>query len=75
MRTQTSRLVDFLRAHPMATSLEVTQHLAIVNVTGRVSDARAQGIDVVCERRPDGRLGYRVREHRVTTGVQSGLAL
>ena len=74
MRTQTSRLVEYLRDHPRATSLEVTQRLAIVNVTGRVSDARAQGIDIVCERRPDGRLGYRL-VRPVTTGVAVEMGL
>ena len=71
MTTQVDRLVAFLRSHPEATSLEVTLACGIVNVTGRVSDARAQGIDIVCERRSDGRQGYRVRERaRVTTGEQ-----
>lgn len=62
MKTQTDLLVDFLRTHPEATSLEVTMACGIVNVTGRVSDARAQGVDIVCERRSDGRQGYRVRD-------------
>ena len=60
--TQTERLVAFLRTHPEATSLEVTMATGCVNVTGRVSDARAQGIDIRCERRSDGRLGYRIVE-------------
>ena len=74
--TQTERLVAFLRSHPDATSLEVTMACGIVNVTGRVSDARAQGIDIVCERRPDGRQGYRVVERiPVTQGTQEALPL
>ena len=74
--TQVDRLVSFLRSHPEATSLEVTLATSIVNVTGRVSDARAQGFDVRCERRSDGRLGYRVVEPRpVTEGEQVALAL
>jgi len=60
--TQTTRLVAFLRTHPEASSLDVTLACGIVNVTGRVSDARAAGIDVVCVRRSDGRLGYVVRD-------------
>ncbi|TFG67856.1 MAG: hypothetical protein E4H24_05135 [Thermomicrobiales bacterium] len=60
--TQTERLIGFLRDNPQATSLEITLACNIVNVTGRVSDARAQGIDVVCERRRDGRQGYRIVE-------------
>lgn len=56
--TQTERLVAYLRTHPEATSLEVTLACGIVNVTGRVSDARAAGHDIRCERRSDGRQGY-----------------
>ena len=64
MTTQTDRLIAFLREHPEATSLEVTMATSICNVTGRVSDARAAGVDIVCSRRADGRQGYRVREPR-----------
>lgn len=63
--TQTARLVAFLRTHPEATSLDVTLACGIVNVTGRVSDARAAGVDVACVRRRDGRFGYVVREPAV----------
>ena len=60
--TQPARLLEFLRAHPLATSLEITLALSLVNVTGRVSDLRAFGYDVRCERRSDNRDGYRVVE-------------
>jgi hypothetical protein len=56
--TQVERLVAFLRSHPEATSLEITIATSVVNVTGRISDARAQGLDVRCVRRFDGRQGY-----------------
>lgn len=62
--TQTDRLIAFLRTHPQATSLEITLACGIVNTTGRISDARAQGFVVVCETRSDGRKGYRVVETR-----------
>ena len=42
-RTQTERLLDYLSAHPGASSLEITQALWIINVTGRISDLRAEG--------------------------------
>lgn len=58
MKTQTDRLVDYLRSHPEATSLEITLATSIINVTGRVSDARAAGHQIVCARRRDGRQGY-----------------
>ncbi|MEO6605764.1 MAG: hypothetical protein ABIN55_09140 [Aeromicrobium sp.] len=56
---QTDRLERYLRAHPLASSLEITLALGIVNVTGRVSDLR-KTMTVVCEKRPDGNLGYRI---------------
>ena len=56
--TQTDRLVRYLREHDGATSLEITLALAIVNVTGRVSDARAEGFVIECRKRSDKRLGY-----------------
>lgn len=56
--TQTDRLIAFLRTHPEATSLEVTLACNIVNVTGRVSDARSVGWVIECARRFDGKLGY-----------------
>ena len=67
--TQTERLYRFLRENPSASSLEVTLALGIVNVTGRVSDLRAAGIDVRCAKRKDGRDGY-----RVVTELTLGLA-
>jgi hypothetical protein len=59
--TQTDRLVRFLRANPGTSSLELTVALRLVNVTGRVSDARAEGyvIDAV---RVDGVFRYYLRE-------------
>lgn len=56
--TQTDRLLTFLRTHPQATSLEITLACGIVNVTGRVSDARAAGHVIECVRRFDGNQGY-----------------
>jgi hypothetical protein len=60
--TQTARLIAFLRDHPEATSLDITLAVGIVNVTGRVSDARASGISIECVRRFDGNYGYRLVE-------------
>ena len=60
--SQTDRLVEYLRDHPEATSLDITLACGVVNVTGRVSDARAEGIDIRCIRREDGRQGYVVVE-------------
>jgi len=56
--TQTETLIRFLRANPGATSLEITLATSLVNVTGRVSDARAAGFIVDCRKRTDGRKGY-----------------
>jgi hypothetical protein len=67
--TQKERLVEFLRSHPGATSLEITLACRIVNVTGRVSDARADGLDIRCERRSDGEQGYTVYEPEGQIGM------
>lgn len=58
--TQTARLAAYLRTHPGATGLEIIHALALPKYTSRISDLRAQGIEVVCETRSDGRKGYRL---------------
>lgn len=60
--TQTDRLIAYLRANPGSSSLEITRALDIVNVTGRISDARAQGYVIECRKGPDGRDRYTVIE-------------
>jgi len=63
--TQTARLIAFLRTHPGSTGLEIISALALPKYTSRISDARAQGVDIVCETRSDGRKGYRLVEQPV----------
>ncbi len=58
---QTQRLIRWLRANPDASSLELTMALGIVNVTGRVSDARKAG-HVIEARRVEGHWRYRLVE-------------
>jgi len=60
--TQTTRLLDYLRANPGASSLEITNALRIVNVTGRVSDLREAGYVVLCIRDREGVARYRIVE-------------
>ena len=60
--TQTDRVLAFIRTHPSCTSLEITLATGAVNVTGRVSDARAAGHRIDCARRRDGRQGYTLVE-------------
>ena len=62
--TQTERLLRFLRANPGASSLEITQALALVNVTGRISDLRKEG-HVIEARRDRGVYRYQVIEQPV----------
>ena len=57
-RTQVEKLLAYLRENDGASSLEITMACGIVNVTGRVSDARAEGHVIECRRRRDGRQGY-----------------
>ena len=52
--TQTNRLVTYLRYNPGASSYSITLACRIVNVTGRVSDARAQGHVIDAIRGEDG---------------------
>jgi hypothetical protein len=56
--TQTQTLLRYLRSNPGATSLEITLATSLVNVTGRVSDARAAGYTIDCRTRTDKRKGY-----------------
>lgn len=66
--TQVERLVAYLRSHPGATGMEIVTNLAMPKYTSRISDARAQGIDIVCIK-VDGVNGYRIREPQpVTSG-------
>jgi hypothetical protein len=59
--TQTERLVRYLRTHPGASGMEIIAALALPKYTSRISDARAQGFDVVCVK--EGRLNrYYLRE-------------
>jgi hypothetical protein len=58
MMTQTQTLLRYLRSNPGATSLEITLATNLVNVTGRVSDARAAGYTIDCRTRTDKRKGY-----------------
>jgi hypothetical protein len=59
--TQTERLVKWLRANPGSSSLEITKALSLVNVTGRVSDARKDGHRIDCVR-ISGTARYFLRE-------------
>ena len=67
--TQCYRLFQYLKEHPQASSLEITLALNLVNVTGRVSDLRAEGIEVVCAKRRDGRDGYSLKPGELTLGL------
>ena len=73
--TQTSRLLDWLRHNPGVSSLEITLALRIVNVTGRVSDLRAQGYVIECRPDKDRVDRYYLVERHVTQGEQVALDL
>lgn len=59
---QTDRVIEFIRDHPRCGSWDITVGTRVVNTTGRISDARARGVDIVCETREDGVKGYRLIE-------------
>lgn len=74
--TQTQRLIEYVRANPGATGLELVKALNLPKYTSRISDARALGIQIVCVRRADGRNGYVVEEpRRVDSGETVGMGL
>ncbi len=60
--TQTTRLIEYLRTHPQASGLEIIAALHLPKYTSRISDARAAGFEIVCERRSDNVRGYRLVE-------------
>jgi hypothetical protein len=72
-KSDTERVIKFFREHPGSSVQEVRFGLFISNVTGRMSDARAQGIEFVKWRDDKGVFRYRIAE--VTTGEQSDLGL
>ena len=73
--TQVDRLLIYLADNPGASSLDITLATSIVNVTGRVSDARKRGHAIDCRKRDDGLDGYWIMPRRVTSGEQVGMAL
>ena len=62
--TQCDRLLAYLRSHQEVTSLGIVLDLRIINTTGRISDLRAQGHDIVGTRDEGGVWYYRLREAR-----------
>lgn len=62
MRSQTERLHEYLRTHPNSSSLDIVRDLSILNTTGRISDLRAQGIEVDSYRDKWGVWRYRIVE-------------
>ena len=73
--TQTNRLVTFLRHNPGASSWEITVATRIINVTGRVSDARAQGYVIDAVRDEAGVFRYYLREVQPVAAGQIALPL
>lgn len=75
---QAARLLRWLRDHQGSTSLQITQALFVVNVTGRVSDLRRAGYRIDCRKDPQGHDAYYVVERdkpEPLTGEQVGMAL
>ena len=62
--TQSERVLAFLRAHPLATALDIAHgcHPWVSNPRARISDLRAQGYVIAPEKRSDGHTGFRVVE-------------
>jgi hypothetical protein len=60
VRTDTARVVAFLREHPGSSVMEIRLALWCSNVTARMSDAREQGITFAKWRDDKGIYRYRV---------------
>ena len=75
--TDWQRTVHYLREHPGSSVMEIRLALWISNVTGRMSDARAHGIEFTKWRDERGVFRYRVAEARPAPlrGEQVGMAL
>lgn len=61
-RTDTDRVVAFLREHPDSTVMEIRFALFISNVTARMSDARREGYEFHKYRDERGHWRFRVVE-------------
>ncbi len=64
--TQSERVLAFLRAHPLATALDIAHgcHPWVSNPRARISDLRAAGYVVEAQRRTDGKTGFVVRDDK-----------
>lgn len=62
MKTQTDRIVAFIRDNPGCSILDLARGLDpfIANPRARISDARAEGHSIACERGKDGVQRYRL---------------
>ena len=62
---QQDRLVEYLRANPGASSLDIIRDLRLINTTGRISDARREGHVIDAWRGRDGVWRFRLVEEPV----------
>jgi hypothetical protein len=70
--TQSDRVLAFLRAHPLATALDIAHgcHPWVSNPRARISDLRAAGHVIRPMKRSDGKTGFLIVE---ATPVQTAL--
>jgi len=75
--TDWQRVVAFLRDHPDSSVMEIRLALWVSNVTGRMSDARNNGIEFVKHRDDKGVYRYSIvrKWPEPITGDQVGMAL
>ena len=69
--SQAARLLRLIRDEPGISTMQIQQTMRpfVSNPRARISDLRKLGYDIVCERRPDGYEGFRVREAPVQLGL------
>ena len=61
-QTQNDRVLRYFREHSGSTTLEAIQDLGIRNITARMSDLRAQGVEFAKWVDDRGHWRFRVRE-------------
>jgi hypothetical protein len=75
--TQTERVKRFIERNPGCTTMQIQLGCQpfISNPRARISDLRAQGINVVCRKRRDGLEGFTIDKTRPVDRVVEAPAL
>ena len=75
MKSQTDRLIEYVRHHPGCTPFDLITNLGITKYTSRISDARKAGADIYVVRSEDTTRYYLREPRKVDAGEQASLGL